>query len=40
MMQTWGVPSIYLHAKTYEYAQRLADKGKRQSEALKILGDR
>ncbi|MBD3379621.1 MAG: FMN-binding glutamate synthase family protein [Candidatus Omnitrophica bacterium] len=27
MMETWGVPSIYLHAKAYEYAKMLADKG-------------
>jgi Conserved region in glutamate synthase len=29
MMETWGVPSILLHAKAYEYAQILAKKGKR-----------
>ena len=29
MMETWGVPSIYLHAKAYEYAQLLAAKGQR-----------
>jgi glutamate synthase domain-containing protein 2 len=28
MMETWGVPSIYLHAKAYEYARTLAAKGK------------
>ncbi|MDR3288249.1 MAG: FMN-binding glutamate synthase family protein [Peptococcaceae bacterium] len=28
MMETWGVPSINLHAKTYEYAQLLAAKGR------------
>jgi glutamate synthase domain-containing protein 2 len=28
MMETWGVPSILLHAKAYEYAQILAKKGK------------
>lgn len=28
MMETWGVPSIYLHAKAYEYASMLAAKGK------------
>ena len=27
MMETWGVPSIYLHSKAYEYAMRLARKG-------------
>ncbi len=27
MMQSWGVPSIYLHAKAYEYASILAAKG-------------
>lgn len=29
MMETWGVPSIYLHSKAYEYASHLASKGKR-----------
>lgn len=29
MMQTWGVPSILLHSKAYEYAKILADKGER-----------
>lgn len=28
MMENWGVPSIYLHAKAYEYAQRLARQGR------------
>lgn len=28
MMQSWGVPSINLHAKAHEYAQILADRGK------------
>jgi hypothetical protein len=28
MMQSWGVPSINLHAKAHEYAQILADQGK------------
>jgi glutamate synthase domain-containing protein 2 len=28
MMQSWGVPSINLHAKAYEYASILAAKGK------------
>ncbi len=27
MMETWGVPSIFLHAKAYEYASHLAGKG-------------
>ena len=27
MMESWGVPSIYLHAKAYEYAQLLAAQG-------------
>lgn len=27
MMETWGVPSLHLHAKAYEYAKILADKG-------------
>jgi glutamate synthase domain-containing protein 2 len=29
MMETWGVPSIFLHSKAYEYASYLASKGKR-----------
>ena len=29
MMQSWGVPSINLHAKAYEYANILAAKGHR-----------
>lgn len=29
MMETWGVPSIYLHSKAYEYANILAEKGTR-----------
>lgn len=29
MMQSWGVPSINLHAKAYEYAAILAAKGER-----------
>ena len=28
MMQSWGVPSIILHAKAYEYANILASKGR------------
>jgi hypothetical protein len=29
MMETWGVPSILLHAKAHEYASLLAAKGKK-----------
>lgn len=29
MMQSWGVPSIHLHAKAYEYASILAAKGQK-----------
>ncbi|HOJ50760.1 MAG TPA: glutamate synthase-related protein [Spirochaetota bacterium] len=29
MMETWGVPSILLHSKAYEYASILAAKGQR-----------
>lgn len=29
MMQSWGVPSINLHAKAYEYADMLAAKGQK-----------
>ncbi|RKL62451.1 FMN-binding glutamate synthase family protein [Thermoanaerobacteraceae bacterium SP2] len=29
MMETWGVPSILLHSKAYEYASILANKGKK-----------
>lgn len=29
MMETWGVPSIYLHAKTHEYCTILAKKKKK-----------
>ena len=29
MMETWGVPSLLLHAKAYEYAQILAKKEKK-----------
>ncbi len=29
MMQSWGVPSIQLHAKAYEYASILAARGKK-----------
>lgn len=27
MMQTWGIPSLHLHSKTYEYCQLLERKG-------------
>lgn len=27
MMESWGIPSIHLHSKAYEYAKILADKG-------------
>ncbi len=29
MMETWGVPSLLLHAKTYEYASILAARGQK-----------
>ncbi|UCD33578.1 MAG: FMN-binding glutamate synthase family protein, partial [Desulfobacterales bacterium] len=29
MMQSWGVPSIFLHSKAYEYASMLAAKGEK-----------
>ncbi|MCX7856859.1 MAG: glutamate synthase-related protein [Deltaproteobacteria bacterium] len=29
MMETWGVPSILLHAKAYEYAKILSEKGEK-----------
>ncbi len=29
MMETWGVPSLLLHAKSYEYASILAQKGQK-----------
>jgi len=29
MMETWGVPSILLHSKAYQYARILADKGEK-----------
>jgi glutamate synthase domain-containing protein 2 len=28
MMESWGVPSIYLHSKAYEYAKLLDEQGK------------
>ena len=29
MMEEWGMPSLYLHAATYEFCKMLADKGER-----------
>ena len=29
MMESWGVPSVLLHAKAYEYAAYLASKGQK-----------
>ena len=29
MMEEWGMPSLYLHAASYEFAKILADKGER-----------
>ncbi len=29
MMEEWGMPSLYLHAATYEFCQKLADRGER-----------
>ncbi|MBN2484079.1 MAG: FMN-binding glutamate synthase family protein [Candidatus Omnitrophica bacterium] len=29
MMESWGVPSVVLHSKAYEYAKLLADKGEK-----------
>jgi glutamate synthase domain-containing protein 2 len=29
MMEEWGMPSLYLHAATYEFCQKLADKGEK-----------
>jgi glutamate synthase domain-containing protein 2 len=29
MMESWGVPSLHLHAKAYEYAKLLADTGEK-----------
>ena len=29
MMQSWGVPSVHLHSKAYEYAALLATRGKK-----------
>ena len=32
MMEEWGMPSLYLHAAAYEFAQKLADRGGRVSD--------
>jgi glutamate synthase domain-containing protein 2 len=29
MMEEWGMPSLHLHALTYEFCKKLADKGER-----------
>jgi len=29
MMEEWGMPSLYLHAATYDFCKKLADKGER-----------
>jgi glutamate synthase domain-containing protein 2 len=29
MMEEWGMPSLHLHAATYEFCKKLADKGER-----------
>ncbi|MFC2009298.1 FMN-binding glutamate synthase family protein, partial [Chloroflexota bacterium] len=29
MMEEWGMPSLYIHAAAYEFAQKLADRGER-----------
>ncbi|NWF65784.1 MAG: FMN-binding glutamate synthase family protein [Chloroflexi bacterium] len=29
MMQEWGIPSIYLHSKAYEYCEKLTARGER-----------
>ncbi len=29
MMEEWGIPSLYLHAATYEFCKKLADKGEK-----------
>ena len=29
MMEEWGMPPLYLHAATYEFCQKLADRGER-----------
>ncbi|OIP34399.1 MAG: FMN-binding glutamate synthase family protein [Deltaproteobacteria bacterium CG12_big_fil_rev_8_21_14_0_65_43_10] len=29
MMEEWGMPSLYLHAATYEFCKKLSDKGER-----------
>jgi glutamate synthase domain-containing protein 2 len=37
MMETWGVPSIYLHSKAYEYATILEEKYRRSNENKKVV---
>ncbi len=37
MMETWGVPSIYLHAKAYEYAKILENKYKKSKKKKKVV---
>ncbi len=37
MMETWGVPSIYLHSKAYEYATILEKKYKRSKKNKKVV---
>ncbi|MDY6856295.1 MAG: FMN-binding glutamate synthase family protein [Thermodesulfobacteriota bacterium] len=29
MMEEWGMPSLYIHAATYEFCKKLADRGER-----------
>jgi len=37
MMETWGVPSVYLHAKAYEYARILENKYKKSKKKKKVV---
>jgi glutamate synthase domain-containing protein 2 len=37
MMETWGVPSIYLHSKAYEYAKILEKKYKTSKKNKKVV---
>jgi glutamate synthase domain-containing protein 2 len=37
MMETWGVPSIYLHSKAYEYAKILEKKYKSSKKNKKVV---
>ncbi len=37
MMETWGVPSIYLHSKAYEYATILEKKYKKSKKNKKVV---